>query len=417
MGTVRIVTIGDELIRGEILNSNAAFIASELEKRGILVSAVFMLPDDYAASLSLLGRVFDEEGIFIFTGGLGGTRDDITRRIVGSLMKKELVIDVEKERLLREWYSKKGRPFDEADSMQAAYPEGGRLLDNRVGLAYGFYIREGNRLVFSLPGVPHEMHRMFLDEMVPILASEGVLNQHFRSAILGFIDIAEYTLDRMIHEIVSRYAGVRYGTRASNGIVRVKFESHSNDLDRCVQEVEEQIHEHCFGRGDRSLEQVTGAMLAEKKLTLSAAESCTGGLLSKRITDIPGSSSYFLGSIVSYSNEAKERILGVSPGTITAHGAVSREAAVEMALQAQQRFSSDVALSITGIAGPGGGTEPKPVGTVFICLCAVGSAPQVTQDEFRGDREAIRIRSVNRALSMLFLFLREGERDEELSRR
>jgi len=405
--TARIITIGDELVRGEIVNSNAAFIAKELERYGIRVSAVFMLPDHYEESFSILERVFDEGEIFIFTGGLGGTQDDITRRIVSSLIRKKLVVDEQKELVLRDWYESRGRNFEEADRMQAAFPEGGRLLENRVGLAYGFYINCNGRLIFSLPGVPHEMKSMFLDEVIPILRNEGAFDPGFRTAVLTFIDLPEYILDRMIQGIVSRYPEVHYGTRASNGIVRVKFDSSSDSLLSCVREVEGQIHEYCIGQGDRPIEEVVGNMLAERKLTLSAAESCTGGLLAKRITDVPGSSSYFLGSVVSYSNEAKERVLGVERNTLMVHGAVSEETAVEMAIRAKRTFASDISLSITGIAGPGGGTEEKPVGRVYICLFAEGDKPVLTCNDFLGDREAIRIRSVNKALSMLFRYLRE----------
>lgn len=408
MKTAKIITIGDELVRGEIVNSNAAFIARELERYGIRVSAVFMVPDNYEESFSVLERVFDEGEIFIFTGGLGGTQDDITRRIVSSLIRKKLIIDEQKELILRDWYESRDRNFDEADRMQAAFPEGGMLLKNRVGLAYGFFIKYNGRLIFSLPGVPHEMKCMFLDEVIPILRNEGAFDLNLRTAVLTFIDLPEYSLDRMLREIISKYPEVHYGTRASNGIVRVKFDSISDSLQNCIKEVEEQIHDHCIGQDDRPIEEVVGNMLAERSLTLSAAESCTGGLLAKRITDVPGSSRYFLGSIVSYSNEVKEKVLGVDRNTLLIHGAVSEETAIEMAVQAKRIFSSNIVISITGVAGPGGGTDKKPVGRVYICLFACRDKPVLTCNDFSGDREAIRIRSVNKALSMLFRYLREN---------
>lgn len=408
MKTAKIITIGDELVRGEIVNSNAAFIARELERYGIRVSTVYMVPDNYEESFSVLERVFDEGEIFIFTGGLGGTQDDITRRIVSSLIRKKLIIDEQKELILRDWYESRDRNFDEADRMQAAFPEGGMLLKNRVGLAYGFFIKYNGRLIFSLPGVPHEMKCMFLDEVIPILRNEGAFDLNLRTAVLTFIDLPEYSLDRMLREIISKYPEVHYGTRASNGIVRVKFDSISDSLQNCIKEVEEQIHDHCIGQDDRPIEEVVGNMLAERSLTLSAAESCTGGLLAKRITDVPGSSRYFLGSIVSYSNEIKEKVLGVDRNTLLIHGAVSEETAIKMAVQAKRIFSSNIVISITGVAGPGGGTDKKPVGRVYICLFAGRDKPVLTCNDFSGDREAIRIRSVNKALSMLFRYLREN---------
>ncbi|MFW6139636.1 MAG: nicotinamide-nucleotide amidohydrolase family protein, partial [Spirochaetota bacterium] len=346
--------------------------------------------------------------------GLGATGDDITRNVISRVLERELRVDRNKEKLLRDWYLKKGRDFRDIDRMQASCPEGGILLDNRVGLAYGFYLRTDHRHIFSLPGVPGEMKNMFLDHIIPILEKKALFSSSYRFEILNFSDIAEYTLDRILQQIVSRYPGIEYGTRASSGIIRVRFESTSTDLSPCLEQTEERLKDNFIARGDRALEEIAAELLVKNSLSLGVAESCTGGLLSKTVTDIPGSSRYFYGGIVSYSNQAKVSVLGVSPKTLEKHGAVSDCAAREMARGVLERLGCDISISITGIAGPSGGSTQKPVGTVFVCMCREGSLPEVEKGVFPGDREGIRQRAVNKALFMLVNLLK-GEKVENIS--
>jgi PncC family amidohydrolase len=202
---------------------------------------------------------------------------------------------------------------------------------------------------------------------------------------------------------------ITYGTRASNGLIRILFESQEDPLTECLVKVEKEIPDNFVYRGERNLEEVVGSLLQTRKQTLSVAESCTGGLLAKVLTDIPGSSNYFLGGVVAYSNEIKRQLLNVEAKTLTDYGAVSEKTAMEMATGVMMSFSSTIALSVTGIAGPGGGTPDKPVGTVYICAVGRDGLLQVERGQYMGDRDTIRKRSVNKALSMVFLHLREQQ--------
>jgi len=403
----QIVTVGQELLRGEIPNTNAVFIAQELRKLGIMVKFILTLPDCRQTAAEQLKRCMLKKGIVIMTGGLGGTADDVTRTIVSDVLKRELIVDHKGETHLREWYRTRGRGFEDSDRLQAAFPTGGRLLPNRVGLAYGFYIQHEDRHIFSLPGVPAEMRGMFQDSVVSILENMGLVRRENEHCMLNFINISEYTLDRIVHGIVQKYEGITYGTRASNGLIRILFESRTDPLAECLAKVEKEIPDNFVYRGERNLEEVVGSLLQAQKQTLSVAESCTGGLLAKVLTDIPGSSNYFLGGVVAYSNEIKRQLLDVQAETLTDYGAVSEQTATEMATGVMMRFSSTIALSVTGIAGPDGGTLDKPVGTVYICAAGRDGFLQVERSQYMGDRDTIRKRSVNKALSMVFLHLRE----------
>ncbi len=405
----QIVTVGQELLRGEIPNTNAVYIAQELRKRGITVKLILTLPDSRQTAAEQLKRCMLQKGIVVMTGGLGGTADDVTRTIVSDMLKRELIVDDKGEAHLRKWYRKRGRRFEDSDRLQAAFPMGGRMLPNSVGLAYGFYVQHENRHIFSLPGVPAEMRAMFQDSVVSILEDRGLVRRENEHCTLNFINISEYTLDRIVHGIVQKYKSITYGTRASNGLIRILFESQEDPLTECLVKVEKEIPDNFVYRGERNLEEVVGSLLQTRKQTLSVAESCTGGLLAKVLTDIPGSSNYFLGGVVAYSNEIKRQLLNVEAETLTDYGAVSEKTAMEMATGVMMRFSSTIALSVTGIAGPGGGTPDKPVGTVYICAVGRDGLLQVERGQYMGDRDTIRKRSVNKALSMVFLHLREQQ--------
>jgi len=401
MTTVRIISIGGELTRGEILNTNAQYIADTLTRRGALVGAIIELPDDHELATDSISESLAKPGVVIITGGLGGTGDDLTRGIVSKVMKRRLCIDEQGKQKLERWYKGKKRPFGEADLMQAAYPEGGTLLKNRLGLAYGFRLEESGRSIFCLPGVPKEMKEMFKSEVLPLLHDSGIFDANYDSTILTFAAIGEYTLDREVARIVSKYPGVTYGTRAGYGITRVLLDSRQTKTWRCAEEIIRSLEDYIVSTDGKTLAEVVGENLAERRLTLSVAESCTAGYLAGAITDPAGSSVYFLGGIVAYSNDAKKALLGVSPDTLRLKGAVSAETAEEMARGVCGRFGSDFAISVTGIAGPEGGTKEKPVGTVYICVLKAGGEPVVSENRFSGDREIVRHRSVLHALYML----------------
>jgi nicotinamide-nucleotide amidase len=407
MTETKIINIGGEIVRGEILNSNAQYIADALSGRGLFIEAIITLPDDYEHAVASIAKTADKPGIYIFTGGLGGTGDDLTRTIVSEVLNKKLCIDERGKRVLEQWYKKRGRSLRRADLMQASYPEGGALLENRYGLAYGFRIEDRGRMIFCLPGVPKEMRWMFDNEVLPVLDDAGVFDRKYVSELLTFAGIGEYTLDRRVAAIVSRYDGVRYGTRAGYGITRVVLESRGKEIDPCISEISLKLAKYFISRGGKRLEEVVGTIMLKQGRTLAVAESCTAGYVAKVVTDVPGSSRYFLGGVVAYSNEAKQHLLGVSQETLREQGAVSEETAVEMAEGAIKMFGSEIAISVTGIAGPGGGSPNKPVGTVFICVLEKENRPNVSKYLFSGEREIVRYRSVVNALFMLYTLLRD----------
>jgi nicotinamide-nucleotide amidase len=400
-----IVCFGDELTKGEILNSNAAYISQELTTRGLLVVSILTLPDKVSLGVQLLQNLMRDEGLYIITGGLGGTHDDLVRKIMGEVLNKRFVIDKTKEMKIREWYQKKKRSYEKADRMQASFPEGGRILDNHVGLAYGFFIEEKGKFIFVLPGVPNEMKTMWSFEAIPVLEQLNFFSKNYTYDFLSFSDISEYTLDRELASIMAKYKGVKYGTRAKMGIIQVRFESRQREIADCIEEIITAFEDYILYRGLRNIEDVVGDMLIERAIKLSVAESCTAGLLSKRITDRHGSSQYFNGGVVAYSNSVKRDVLDVNESTLSGYGAVSGKTALKMAEGVQKRLNSDIAISVTGIAGPEGGSKEKPVGTVYIAICQKDREPAVEKNIFPGDRDTIRKRSANRALCMLLRYL------------
>jgi nicotinamide-nucleotide amidase len=408
MTDARIVNIGGEIVRGEILNSNARYIADRLTSRGLPVSEIVTLPDDHDRAVATIAEVAAKPGIIIITGGLGGTGDDLTRRIVSEVLKRKLIIDERGKKELEKWYRDKKRSFVKADLMQASCPNGAVLLENRNGIAYGFRIEDNGRMIFCLPGVPKEMKWMFDNEVVPFLEKAAVFDPEYVSRTLTFAGIAEYALDRKVAAIVSRHPKVMYGTRAGYGVTKVVIESRSTNIGPCIAEITGSLDSFLVSKDGKMLEEVVGAALLKQGLTISVAESCTAGYLAKHVTDVSGSSRYFIGGVVAYRNSVKQNILGVEERTLKEYGAVSERTAVEMARGAQKMFGSDIAVSITGIAGPDGGSSHKPVGTVYICVLQNNKKPTVDKNLFSGDREIVRHRSVIRAMYMLFTLLRRG---------
>jgi len=405
MNDVYIVSIGSELTKGEIANTNAAYISRELSRRGLDVRSILTCPDDFENAVQSIENLLKNNGIFIITGGLGGTKDDITRRIVAGALRKELLLDEEKAHDLEEFYKKRSREFIDHDRMQASFPAGGILLENTVGLAYGFYIHDKGRYIFSLPGVPREMKVMFDSQVMEMIAKEGLLNHEYAYEIVRFSDISEYTLDRRIDSILREFTGIEYGTRASYGIIKVRIETSRGNLETAVQALIRELQPYYINRGREELGHTVGELLKRHNHTLSVAESCTGGLLSKTITDIPGSSEYYRGGIVAYSNDLKTRLLNVSSVTLSEYGAVSRQTAAQMAEGAAEYLGSDFSLSTTGVAGPGGGTKQEPAGTVFIGFASKDEKTRVVEFHFRGDRETVRMMSVNKALFILYRYI------------
>lgn len=378
-----LLAIGDEIVSGLTTDTNSGFLAEQLRAIGVEPVAGFAVPDDERAILRALERALQDADVVISTGGLGPTADDLTTAVVARLAGRALRLDDTSLAVIEERFRSRGFPMPANNRKQAFFPEGSTIIPNPVGTAPGFITPVGRaeaiRHVVCLPGVPHEMKRMMRDSVVPWL--EG-LNPavRFASRTFSTVGLAESQLDELLEGVVSPHEA-RLAFRAAFPRVQARLtvsgtpdEDLEERLDLLEERVRERLGAHVYALGDEGLEETVGKLLRERGLTLAVAESCTGGLIGHRITEVPGSSAYFLLGVVTYANQAKEQILGVRAGTLEEFGAVSTQTAEEMAAGVRRISGADLGLATTGIAGPGGGTPDKPVGTVCVGLAWEGGA-------------------------------------------
>jgi nicotinamide-nucleotide amidase len=406
-----ILSTGDELTSGKVIDTNSAFIADRLFSIGIKVAAVLKVGDDREALLWAMREAADLGEIIIGTGGLGPTADDLTSEVVAELLGCPLVQDEEVAVALRKRFESRGIPWTVNNLKQALFPEGAEILPNPVGTAPGFRVSlRQNKTLLWLSGVPQEMTAMFEQAVVPWITAEyGLANQIFSNAFKIY-GLTESKLDELVKPV------------GLDSAIKLSFRAHYPDLTLGVTVAggaEEQrqfieackrirliLGSHIYAEGDTTLEERVGQLLIERQQTLALAESCTGGLISHRITSIAGSSAYYLGGVTSYANDVKIELLGVRPATLEKYGAVSQETALEMSHGVRERIGADYGLSVTGIAGPSGGTPEKPVGTVWISI-AQEKNHEARLFQFHGDRERIILGTSQAALNWLRLALLE----------
>jgi nicotinamide-nucleotide amidase len=413
--TVAILCSGTELTRGELVNTNATWLAERLTALGFEVGAMDVVDDDRERIKAALRRLGKEHEAIVGTGGLGPTTDDLTTECVADVLGVRLVRDQASLALIEARLAQFGRKMAASNAKQADFPEGAQILPNPNGTAPGFSVRIGRALAFFLPGVPKEMRAMYEESVVPAILPLRT-RRHFQVRLSTF-GLPESEVNDRLAGIEERH-DVTIGYRAKLPEIEVKVLARGDDeeeararAEAATLEVRERLGDDViFGANGVRLPEAVGQLLAERGLTLAAAESCTGGLVSELVTAISGSSRYFQGGVVSYSNASKTALLGVDASLIERHGAVSREVAVAMATGARERLKSDLALSITGIAGPTGGTPEKPVGLVHY---AVASADGVSHREkvFLGDREQVRIRAAFAALALTRHVILHGHQD------
>ncbi len=378
------LAIGDEIVGGLTTDTNSGFLAGELRAVGVEPAAGFAVPDDEAAIVQALERALEDAEIVVCTGGLGPTADDLTTACVARLAGRELVLHEASLARVEEIFRMRGLGEMPANNRkQALIPAGAAIVPNPMGTAPGFVcpvVRGGRtRHVVCLPGVPREMRRMARETVVPWAASLQP-ETRFASRTFSTFGLTESRLD----EVLAGVAGAeeaRLAFRAAFPRIQARLtvqgapgEDLEARLDALEARVRERLGVHLYAVGDQGMEETVGKLLRARGLTLAVAESCTGGLIGHRVTDVPGSSDYFLLGVATYSNGAKERVIGVRAETLAAHGAVSTQAAEEMAAGVRRLAGADLGLSTTGIAGPGGGTEEKPVGTVCVGLAWEGGA-------------------------------------------
>lgn len=406
-----ILAIGTELLLGSIDNTNASFIAGRLAENGIDSFLQVTVGDNEKRIHRALEFCLSSSDAVIITGGLGSTEDDVTRSALSSFFHRELVLDKEVESHLEERFAGIDRAVYQRIEKQAYVPEGSRIIQP-MGTAPGLILEEGDKLIICLPGVPSEMRFMMEGSVIPLLASrgkgsQGVIISHF----LRVVGLSEPAIETAIMDIVKAQQNPTLAMLPGLGEVQIRLTARARsreEAQKLLGTVEKQIKERLgnkiFGVDEEDLEKVVGDMCRKEQLSLSAAESCTGGLFSSRITSVPGSSDYFRGSVVSYSNESKKKILGVRSSSLQSFGAVSKEVAEEMARGAGNLFATNIAVSCTGIAGPKGGTEEKPVGLVFIGLCS--DSMVVTEGmRYYGTRKDIQYRATQSMLDLIRRFL------------
>jgi nicotinamide-nucleotide amidase len=401
-----ILSIGDELLIGQVVNTNAAFIAARLADAGIDVVSVVTVGDERPAIRRALSEAFEGSDAVVMTGGLGPTHDDVTKRVVADFFGMPLERDDALAGRIASLLSSRGIAWSDAAEEQAAVPSGALLLPNRYGTAAGILVERAGKVVAALPGVPYEMEQIMVDSVVPYLGARtgGAVAVHRTLRTAG---ISESALAARIGAPASIPAGVKLAFLPSLAGVRLRLDAAAGSREEAARRIagaealiRERAARYVYGEGDEELEEVVGRLLAAAGRTLACAESCTGGTIAKKITSVPGSSAYFLGSVVAYHDRLKEGLLGVDPALLAAHGAVSRETAVAMAEGVRKAAGADIGLSVTGIAGPSGGTPGKPVGTVWIA-CAEAGGTVALKQSFGEGRERVTERSAAAALDLL----------------
>ena len=395
-----VIAIGSEMLFSGRIDTNSSYIALQLERYGIGLLAKSVVADDIRVIRDSLAQALSRAGLIFLTGGLGPTEDDLTRQAVSEQLGLEMVYHPEIVEQIEKRFRRLGRTMSEINKRQGFVLSGARVLPNRNGTAPGQCLRFEGRYLFLLPGPPSELQPMVDEHLPPLLNRLGLqprARRYFRIA-----GLPESQVDATVSPIYRQYPEIQSTILASPGDIELFFFAADEGprLQELASRVQEALGAAIFALDEITLEAAVGDLLREKGLTLAVAESCTGGMLAEWITRVPGSSSFFLGGVVAYNNRVKQRLLDVPAGTLRSHGAVSAEVAEAMALAACRQTGADLALSITGIAGPGGGSAEKPVGTVFVG-CSDGRESRSVRHQFFGGRQAIRMLSTRSALNLL----------------
>ncbi len=409
-----IITAGTELLLGRITDTNAVYLSRKLAETGIDLFFRTSVGDNKKRLISALSAACERAGLIIITGGLGPTVDDITREAVAGFTGKKLVCDKEELERIRGFFKKLKIKMPDSNERQAYIPENAVVMQNDFGTAAGFIVEHNKKIIAVMPGVPAEMKPMAEKVLFPYLKSKtGNHGEVIISKSIKTAGLPESLINDKIKDFFESSKNPSVALLAHQNEIEVRITTKAGNETRAremaeplVSKVYGRLGENIFGEYNDTLESKTAEFLLEKNLTISTAESCTSGILASRLTSVPGSSGYFTGGINAYSNEVKVNMLGVSSGTIEKHGAVSRECAGEMAEKCAEKFKTDIAVSTTGIAGPGGGSAEKPVGLVYIGLSFKGDT-EVFKNVFPGTRKEVRARAANTALFEVFRGLRK----------
>ena len=406
-----IITIGDEILIGQIVDTNSAWMGQQLNLHGIEVYQVTSVHDDHEHILKAIADAEKNADLVLITGGLGPTKDDITKKCLCEYFGTELVFHPEVLEHVRSLLSSRNVAINQLNSDQAMLPASCTVLHNSVGTASGMWFEQNNTIFISMPGVPFEMEAIMTEEVFPRLIKMGIMQVIVHKTVQT-IGLPESMMAEKIEKWENALPDfIKLAYLPSPNMVRLRLSGYGTnrslletEINRQVNELMTIISEFVFGFDDENLALVVGRMLVESSKTLAAAESCTGGNIAHYITSNPGSSAYFKGAVVAYSNEIKNRLLNVPNEMIESFGAVSQQVAEAMAVGAQKALDTDYSIATTGIAGPDGGTDEKPVGTVWIAV----AGPSGVKSEkfiFRHNRERNIIRSTQTALNLLRIYI------------
>ena len=406
MLNAEIIAVGSEMLTPHRVDTNSLWLTEQLNAFGIEVRMKVVVGDDEARLEEAIRDALRRSQVVISTGGLGPTEDDITRKIFARVLGRRLQLHEPILDNIRARFAKRNMKMPEINARQALVPEQADILENERGTAPGLMMREKNAVIFLLPGPPREMKPMFERSVAPVLKREAGSSFILRCR-LSIFGLSESGVDEIAAPIYSRYTNPQTTILADRGVIELHLAAHArteqdgnNLLTELSSQLEDALGHHVFSTRGETLEEVVGEWLRFRRDTLAVAESCTGGLLAARITDIPGSSDYFLEGVVPYSNEAKIDLLGVPEHLFASHGAVSAEVAQALAEGIRERSAASFGIGITGIAGPDGGSDEKPVGLVYIGL-AEEAGTDTRRYHFPGDRYLIRQLTVNAALDLL----------------
>lgn len=405
-----IITIGDELTSGKIPDLNSWYASGRLIAAGLRVKRITSVGDDYRTASLEIKRAMGLGGFVVVTGGLGPTGDDLTCEIAAGAFARRLVRHPEVYRRLLRYAGETGEAVNRPLEKMAMLPDGAEPLEPE-GSSCGFRMDTGSAVFFFLPGVPDQMRRLLDLYVIPEIRRSCGRLPLIRQHVIKLYGIQEPRIAEILDDLQRTEKDIVFGFYPRLPEIHVTFSLSGDDEPKVLERLERIQKAACnllgdcvFTVGDRTMEQVVGEILRRRGLSVALAESCTGGLVGHLMTEEPGSSDYFLGSCVAYSNEAKTAFLGVSPDTLAAHGAVSGHAAEEMAKGARERFRADIGVAVTGIAGPGGGSIEKPVGTVYLGLCSARGT-FTGRYLFRGTRAQIKADTAMMALDWIRRYL------------
>ncbi len=387
-----IITIGDELLIGQVIDTNSAWISSKLEECGVKVKEILSISDESSAIKEALDRALGHTDLILMTGGLGPTKDDITKKALVEYFEDEMYFDEAVYNRVQRLFNKYGRVPLEAHRLQCYMPKKATILRNNMGTAPGMLFEHHGKKLISMPGVPYEMKSIMNEEVLPMVEKENQDGNLYKKTIRT-VGMGESQIAEQIEDILASFPeNLSIAYLPGLGQVRLRISGKSSDtavkerVEKYTGLISDRLDTLVFGYDEETLESAVGKLLVEKEKTIAFAESCTGGYLSHRLTSVPGSSRYLEGSFVTYSYKLKEKLLNVGTETLAKHGAVSEETVIEMVKGCLVKTEASIAIAISGIAGPGGGTPDKPVGTIWLAI-SDGNTLQTKKLSLTKDRE------------------------------